>query len=218
MFKSKLKITLLILLSSSTISANGFFNNLLSGMTNSNVTSLINNASTGNININDLVTNSHLPFSIECNPDVDIDFGNLTDLCGSYKETEKEANSLLGQLKSGFSFGECKVKGNDSNSCRNNTIRKICSQVQNPNGKTVFGNSSSNVKSKENMLYTGGDIYFKGNQCELGEDGILGDKIKYGQKTKKEIQEEYLAPSAVSAKSEVGGSSVFLETWKTQYV
>lgn len=224
MFKYKLKLSLITivavgitanasLMDSVTSGYNSLknFQSVFSQNTNPTVQKLITGGLGNGINVNDLFTNSKLPFEIQCKPDIDVSIDELTDMCSSYNQAEKQAGGILKTINNGFSFGGCSVDGNNSNSCRNEDIKKMCGFIKNPNGKTIFGNTSSNVTSKENMLYTGGDIYMKGNICDTGKNSAFGDKVKYGKKTNKEVEAEYLAPSVVSSKNEAGGNGAF---WK----
>lgn len=214
MFKHKLinlSLLGLVILGIDAKSDNGILGSFLDISSNSAVSSLMSNGVGNSLNVTEMISGGNLPFEIECDPNVDLDFGNLVDICGAYRNTESSANNLLSQLSKGFNFNGCSVAASNTNTCRNATLRKLCSTLQNPNGKTMFGTASSNVKNKENMLFSGGDVYFKGNQCDFNEKSILGDEIKYGTKSNKQIEDDYLSPSVIASKNEVGGGSAF---WK----
>ncbi|WP_152633058.1 hypothetical protein [Aliarcobacter butzleri] len=213
MFKRKL----IILFSSSVILSGSlyasFFSSITSNATTNNVIKdvMSGGSSMGNINVNDFFTDSKMPFEIDCRPSYDGNFQSLDDICGAYGQIQNQANSILSKLGSGFSLGDCKIKENGSNSCRNESLKKICNVLKKDDSKTIFGVAASQVKSKENMIYTGGDIYLSGNQCTIPGEKELWDKIKYGNKTNRSVQKEYLSASSVSAKKETGGNSAL---WK----
>lgn len=169
---------------------------------------------------NDILGGSNsMPFEVECTSDVDLSFPNLNDICSSYKNIEKGAGSFLNKLTDGFSFSGCKIAKSESTSCRNAQIRKMCSQLLNLNGKTLFGSNVSNVKSKENMLWSGGDVYMKGmngNICSVDSDmgKIIKEKIKYGNMTNEAVESEYFSPKSIQGKTETGGQTAFFKPAK----
>ena len=160
-----------------------------------------------------------MPFEIECNPDLDLSLPNLNDICSSYKNLEKGTGNFFDKLTEGFSFSGCKIAKSESTSCRNSQIRKMCGQLLGNNGRTVFGSNVSSVKSKENMLWSGGDVYMKGingNICSSDSDmgKIIKEKIKYGDMTNEAIENEYFSPKSVQGKVETGGQTAFFKPAK----
>lgn len=214
MFKHELKkIILLTTISFAPAFAgnDGLLGNLLGVPSNSVASQLMSSGFGSSINVTEMVGAGNMPLEVECEPDVDMNFGNLSDICSTYRNTESKANGLLGKMSKGFSFNGCSIANSDRNTCRNDALRKLCSNLSNPNGKTLFGTGTSNIKNKENMLYSGGDIYLKGNQCDFNSKSILGEDIKYGNKTNRQVEDSYLSPSTIANKPEAGGQSAY---WK----
>ena len=197
------------------IFASSLIDNISSSLTNySQLSNPINNISSvlGNdkINVSDMAGMGNLPFSLECNNDIDLNIDGADDVCSNYKNLEGQTNKFLSLLSKGKSALGCTIVANEKNKCRSEMIRKMCSNAENLDNKTVFGTASNNLSNKENMLFTGGDYYLKGNVCGQLDESIKNE-IKYGNKTNKQIEEDYLSPQAIGSKVEAGGTSAY---WK----
>ncbi len=213
MFKYKLKLFVIAgsVFLSNTLFASSLFDSISSSFNTDSAVKVImsGNSAMNNININDFFTDSKMPVEIDCRPQHDGNFESLDDICALYNQTQGQVNSIMSKIGSGIPLGDCRIKANGSNSCRNETLKKICGVLRGDETKTVFGVASSQVKSKENMIYTGGDVYLKGNQCEVPGEKEMWDKIKYGNKSNRNVQKDHLSAASVASKKETGGNAAY---------
>lgn len=146
------------------------------------------------------------------------DYPSLDDICEStYGKLEGSVSGkfdgIFGAIDDFLSQGVagCSLKASANLGCSNRKAVSLCQRLREATDKfSVTPNNDANI-SNENLIYTGGDTYFKNNINACGDnssDSANDDKysnVKYGNTTAKELHNEVLSPDKVLSNSNSGG-------------